>query len=125
MLQAREACPPGYEVHEPSTHHVLRELSRLLAQVPTTHKRSAVAALLASFAHEAGAPEYVDILAVALHPSGHRSHRSANFHDTPSVAVRSDSVGDALTQTPPAAPRPTTNGFRPGLHVEAPSRSAS
>ena len=96
MLRAQEARPPDIEVNESSTRHVLRELSRLLAQVPTTHKRSAVAALLASFAHEAGAPEYVDILAVALHPSERPRHSSATVHDRSDVAMRPHSVVGAV-----------------------------
>lgn len=125
MLRAREARPPDYVVNEFSTSQVLQELSRLLAQVPTTHKRSAVAALLASFAHEAGAPEYVDILTVALHPSARPRHSSAAVHDHSDVAMRPHPVVGAVNQPLATAPRPATHAFRPEHHKEAPSRIAS
>jgi hypothetical protein len=63
------ARPAGTHMPQRATREVLEALARLLAEVPTSPRRSAIAALLASFAHEAGAPEYVDILAVALQPA--------------------------------------------------------
>lgn len=65
---ATVARPAAMYLPRHQTRVVLEELSRLLAEVPTPPRRSAVAALLASFAHEAGAPEYVEMLTVALHP---------------------------------------------------------
>lgn len=67
--RAPPAWPAGIQMPRRSTREVLEDLAGLLAAIPTPPRRSAIAALLASFAHEAGAPEYVDILSVALQPA--------------------------------------------------------
>ena len=60
------------EAPQRGTRDVLQDLARLLAEVPTAPRRSAIAALLAGFAHEAGAPEYVEMLTIALQPHAKR-----------------------------------------------------
>ena len=111
---ARMERQAGSASPERSTRDVLEALAQLLEGVPSIPRRSAIASLLASFAHEAGAPEYVDILTVALRPSvtpGHARRRDG-LGDRPMAAAQRFLAAEGQDFDPPArhvkdVPRPS------------------
>ena len=106
------------EAPQRGTQEVLQELARLLAEVPTAPRRSAIAALLASFAHEPGAPEYIEMLAIALRPGpqlvGER-RRPNHPQDTARPYGMGSSLGSIRT-----APDPFMRQINSNWNFEAP-----